>query len=796
MGSIQELLTAGLAHQQAGRLTEAEAHYRQVLARDERQPDAWHLLGTIAQHIRDFPLAVELIQHAVEIDPHNASYLCNLGIAQAATGQLEQAECSYRAALLRTPDFPLAHFNLATLLASTGRIREAADHYGRAIRVNPDFAEAHYNLAVIHHDQHNWNAATVEYHSTLRVTPNRADAWNNLGLVLKEQGHLAQAIECHRRAVQIRPEYAEAWNNLGVASRDARQTGQALDCYSKALQLKPDYAEAFNNLGNTLLCMGRPTDAVTCLKRAIELRPNLAEAYTNLGAALQDLRRVHEAADCLRAALKLNPNDATAMQSLGNAVRDGGDSAEAIACYRKSLELKPDCLSALGQLIHQLQHHCAWDELPELTAQAIAAVEAEPVVNSGSTTDTPLPPFAFLTMHAATSSRQQQRCAARWTAHCTRLAVPVAEWWKDQDSAKQCSDPRIRVGYLSADFRAHPVAELIVELFETHDRSRFAVTGYSYGPDDGSAMRRRMEAAFESFVDLRDLPLAEAIQRIVTDRIDILVDLTGFTQHSRPEILASRPAPVIVNYLGYPGTMGADFVDHILVDDFIVPSDRQPYYNERLVHLPGCYQVNDTRRQISTTTPSRSECGLPDEGFVFCSFNNNYKITPAVFDVWMTLLREVPSSVLWLLESNRQAPINLRREAERRSVDPRRIVFAPRQALPDHLARHRLADLFLDTFPVNAHTTASDALWAGLPVLTLAGETFVSRVAGSLLRTIGLSELITTNLSDYHALALRLAGEPDLLSDVRQRLAANRNTSSLFDIQQSTHARRLRREAA
>ncbi|MBS0206813.1 MAG: tetratricopeptide repeat protein [Planctomycetes bacterium] len=795
MKSISQLLTAAIIHQQAGRLQDAEALYREILARDKRQPDAWHLLGTIAQQIGDSAAAIDLIGHAIELDPRNASFHCNLGNAQVATGLLVAAEASYRQALQRKRDFPLAQFNLAALLKQLGRTDEALALYEQILQSQPEFVEAHYNLAVIKQEQCLWVDASAGYQRTLQLRPNHADAWNNLGLVLKEQGSLAEAAECHRRAIQFRPDYAEAFNNLGVAHRELRETHRAIECYTQALQLKPDYAVAFNNLGNALLVLGCPQDAVTFLKRAIELQPGFAEAYTNLGAALQDLKQWNDAAECLRVSLQLKPDDAGTLQSLGDVVRDSGDTDSAIDCYRKSLELKPDCPSALGQLIHQLQHQCAWDEIPALTDRAIrlvaqAAISMEPsdpIRTSRETShpgNSPMSPFAYLTMPVATSSEQQQQCASRWAAECLRTVVRQTPPQPVVTSA----DSRIRVGYLSADFRAHPVAELIVELFESHDRSRFHVTGYSYGPDDGSAIRRRIASAFETFVDQRDQSLADSIQRIAADGIEILVDLTGFTQHARTQILAARPAPIQVNYLGYPGTMGADFVDYILVDDFIVPADRQPFYNERLVHLPGCYQVNDSQRVISEPTPTRAEVGLPAEGLVFCSFNSNYKITSTVFDVWMCLLRATPASVLWLLESNRQAPINLRRAAEERGIDPKRLVFAPRRPLPDHLARHRLADLFLDTFPVNAHTTASDALWAGCPVLTLSGETFVSRVAGSLLCSLDLRELITFTLDEYRTRALQLAARPEELAALRQRLSENRRTSSVFDVRQSARS--------
>jgi predicted O-linked N-acetylglucosamine transferase (SPINDLY family) len=342
------------------------------------------------------------------------------------------------------------------------------------------------------------------------------------------------------------------------------------------------------------------------------------------------------------------------------------------------------------------------------------------------------------------------------------------------------SRSKIRLGYLSADFRAHAVAYVIADVFEKHDRERFEVIGYSFGPEDGSSMRRRLEKAFDRFVELRDTSFLEAARRIAGDEVDVLVDLTGYTQHARTEILALRPAPIQVNYWGYPGTMGARFMDYILVDDFIVPSAQQPFFTEKLVHLPGCY-LPASQREISPRTVSRAEYGLPEKGFVYCCFNNNYKITPEMFDVWMGLLQAVPGSVLWLLEGNREAPPNLRREAEARGMPAERLVFAPRTALPDHLARHRVADLFLDTFPYNAHTTASDALWAGCPLVTLAGETFSSRVAGSLLRAIGLPELITTSLEQYRDTALRLARKGDALAELKSRLEANRAKSRLFD---------------
>jgi predicted O-linked N-acetylglucosamine transferase (SPINDLY family) len=341
----------------------------------------------------------------------------------------------------------------------------------------------------------------------------------------------------------------------------------------------------------------------------------------------------------------------------------------------------------------------------------------------------------------------------------------------------------MRIAYLSADFRRHATAYLIAELIERHDRERFEIIGLSYGPDDRSDMRARLAGAFDRFVDVRTSS-DEAIARLIErSRVDIAVDLMGHTQFARPAILAFRPAPIQAAYLGFPGTTGADFIDYVIADPIVAPFELQPCFTEKIVHLPECYQVNDSARKIATRIPTREEFGLPAEGFVFCCFNTSWKIAPAMFEVWLRLLRAVPGSVLWLLRDNADAERNLRREAAARGADPSRLVFADRLGPEQHLARHRLADLFLDTLPYNAHTTASDALWAGLPLLTCRGETFAARVAASLLESVGLPELVTTSLGDYETLALELATDDQLRRQLRQRLEGNRLTHPLFDTQ-------------
>src|SRR5580704_6387091 len=666
--------------------------------------------------------------------PATADQLLQQAIAAHRRGALADAASLYRRVLEAAPTNNVACTNLAAIATAAGDFTEAETMFRRAVELKPDAAEAHYNLGFILQEQGKLDAAIEVYRRALVLRPDMPQAYINLGVALQHQGNLDDAVAAYKRVIELDPSHAAARNNLALILSEAGELGAADDLLRQAVRRWPDYAEGHNNLGALLLDQGRPQEALGALQAALRLKPDYPEAYLNTGNALREL----------------------------------GSLGEAIAAYRRAIELRPTYAEALAQLIYHRARACDWSDATAAEATLLSAVRQ----NAAR-----IPPFMLLA--TAASAADQLLCARKWVEH---FAVPEHEVFVHHATPRA---GRLRIGYVSSDFYDHATAYLIAELIERHDRGLFEIHGYSYGADQSGAMRARLVSAFDRFTDIDALAHRDAAARIRADDIDILVDLKGHTHRARPKILAFRPAPVQVNYLGYPGTMGAPFIDYIIADDFIVPRDRQMLFTEKLAYLPDCYQPNDTRRDIAAA-PSRAACGLPAQGFVFCGFNNSFKITPTFFAIWMRLLRQVPGSVLWLLESNALVRRNLGAAAVAAGVDPGRLVFAPILPHGQHLARHRHADLFLDTLPCNAHTTASDALWAGLPVLTCAGETFAGRVAGSIVAAAGLSELVANSPRDYEALALALARDPARLAGIRSRLGTGCSSLPLFDMVKRT----------
>ncbi len=792
-----ESIEQGIKLHGHGRMAEAEAVYHAALARDASHFDALHMLGLMRYQQRRFPEADELIQRAVKlrprsaptlslsmaimlelgrldealsisdridrIDADNLDHLFNRALLLSRLQRWDDALATYDKLLARQPDLVAALFERGNLLAQLSRFEEAEACYRDLLRKAPGHPGALTNRgnALMLLRRHAEALACYDQLAGIRAAD--VNVLSNRAIVLKELGRYDEGIAACQKALSLNASFVPALVTLANILIKLNRYEEALSYLDQALRIAPDDADVLNNRGFVLTELQHTGEALESLDRALGIAPKHIGALDNAGVALYGVGRYEEALAFFDRALAVNSAQADVHYHRGQALANLGRHDEAIAAFQKVLELNPKHAEALGALAFSQLVNCNWKESERLRGELIRALEAGTAV---------IEPFTLLGY--AIPPKDHLRYARQYARHRIRAVASLPS------SGKQHRADKIKVAYLSSAFQRHPTAWQIVELIELHDRSRFEVLGISYGLDDGSDIRARLVKAFDGFSDVVLQSDREIAQLIRDNGVDIAVDLKGFTEKGRPGILAWRPAPVQVSYLGYTATMGVDFIDYILADRMVLPFDQQENYSEKIVQLPDTYWVNDSRRSVAEI-PSRQSLGLPEDGFVFCCFNNSYKITAAIFDVWMRLLREVPESVLWLLQTNEAATNNLRNEARAKGIDPQRLVFAPNVEISQHLARHGAADLFLDNLPVNAHTAASDALWMGLPVLTCAGDAFVGRVALSLVTAAGLPELATRNLDEYHALAVKLANDRALLDGMREKLARDRMSSKLFD---------------
>ena len=611
-----------------------------------------------------------------------------------------------------------------------GNLSEAARLYADILRLNPGHFPALFSLGYLNFQTGRFAEADRLLSEALRLHPASVEALFTRGLVLQQIDRAADALACFDRALAQRPNFPEAQIARAMALTSLGRHDQALETIELVLMLDAKNAVAWDRRGRILQALGRSEDALAAFAHAAAHDPNFSDAFLDRASLLAGLKRYSEAAEDVTRALALNA----------------------------------ELPYARGHLCLYRLIACDWRHF-EADKAAIAAGLA-----AGKRVSDP-----FINLLISSSPAEQLQCARLWMLH--EAPPSDAPLWRGERYRHE----KIRIAYVSSDFQSHATAALMAGVFEAHDRRRFETIGISLGPDDKSTMRARVAAAFDRFLDMRSRSDAEIAQAIRQMEIDIAVDLKGYTQNKRPRIFAYRPAPIQVSYLGYPGTMSAPYIDYLLADRVVIPEEHRAYYPEQIVFLPDSYQCNDSKRLLTVGPPARGDAGLPENGFVFCCFNNNFKITPALFAIWMRLLRNIEGSVLWLLQDNPEAIGNLRKEAEAAGVSGSRIVAAPRVSAAEHLARHVLADLFLDTQPYGAHTTASDALWMGLPVLTVLGPTFASRVAASLLQAMDMPELVTRSLEEYETAASRFAREPQRLAATKTKLAAKRDTTPLFD---------------
>jgi len=795
-----------MEHHRAGQLPQAEALYRQVLSLAPDAVDALYLLGAMACQCGQYSQALELLDRAILDRPDLAELHAKRGDALHGLGQYHAAIDSLDLALRLKPDFPDACNSRGIALHALGQFQAAIDVLDLALRLKPDFPEAYVNRGLALQALRQYPAALESYDHAIRLQPGFAHAHSDRGNVLHILRRFQEAVASNDQAILLQPGFAQAHNNRGLSLNQLRRFQDALAAFDRALELRPDLAEAHANRGTALFELGRHQDALACFDQAIRLRPAYAEAHSNRGSYLNSLRRYPEALQSLEEAIRLQPdlapawsNRAVALQGLDldQAALESYDQAlridpaypeayanrgglllglerypEALASFDQAVALNPDLPFVLGMRLQTCRSLCRWDGLEAATRELEARIER------GEKATVPFPLLAL------SDSPSLQRRAAEIYARDMFPAPAALPAFPPRISP--LSHRRIRIGYYSADFHTHAICNLMVELFERSDRTRFELFAFSFGAHPHDQMTQRVAAAMDSFLDVRSLSDSEIAERSRELEIDIAVDLMGFTLHCRTGIFSHRAAPIQVSYLGLPATMGCDAIDYLIADATLIPESSRQYYSEKIVYMPDSFQATNSTVAPDSVACTRAGEGLPEHGFVFCCFNLNSKIGPATFDIWMRILDRVPGSVLWLLQDNPWSAENLRQQAVLRGIDPGRLIFAKRVPLAQHLSRQRLAGLFLDTFPFNAGATASPALWAGLPVLTCMGQTFAGRMAASLLRAMSLpestlAELIATSEQEYEARAIELALDPERLRQLRERLDRNRRTTPLFD---------------
>lgn len=662
---------------------------------------------------------------------------------------------------------------LGILKYSQGQFVEAAQLFLRVLKSPAVTGADHVNHGLALSKLGQSGKAEAAYRQALKIDPQSSEAWFNLGNLFRAEDMLNEAVAAYEEAIACAPQDHRVHFNLGLAHAEQDEPLVAAACFEHTLELSPGHIDAYSELGLAHAALGDQEVAEQRYRHVLKIDPDHIPALTNLGNALVARRRFDEAYQCFMRLVALPNCPAASFAAFGEMLLRVLRTDDGERNLRRALALDPDHGEALAALAMVLQWQCRWDELDEIQPRLVKL--SLELARSGRRS--PIAPHTALSQYL--SPAEERLIAESWSRHQSAAMRSIDKTLGSKYPSRKRD--KIRLGYFSNDFNSQATAHLIAGLFEQHDRDRFEVYAYSFGADDGSTWRHRIAAASDHFVDVTQEGYAATAARMNRDEIDILLDFKGFTAEARPQVYALRPAPIQVNYLGFPGTIGADYMDYIIADEIVIPDDERMHYTEQVVYLPESYQANDDRQEIGDWPATRAEVGLPETGIVFSCFNETYKIDRTIFDVWMRLLGRVPGSVLWLRDHNARLRKSLRAAAEALGVQGERIIFAEMLPKEQHLARCRLADLFVDSYALTAHTTATDSLWAGVPMVTCPRNTFATRVGKSLLDNLGLPELVVDSLEDYEALAVRLATHPDELTQLRARLSENLKTAPLFN---------------
>lgn len=796
--SSATLYNYGLILKCLKRPTEALERFSQALSINATVAETWNNRGAVFNELKRYDEAIADLDKAIALQPNYSEAFANRGNSLLALKRYAEASVAFDKALALNPGLPEAWFGRGNVCNELKRHAEASTAFDRALALKPDLAEAWLGRGNACKELKRFVEASAAFDRAIALKPGLAEAWLGRGNVSFELKQFDDASAAYEKALILEPDLAEAWGASGNVFVELKRYDEALTAFDKAIALKSDLAEAWLGRSNVFFELKRYDDALFADDKALALKPDLAEAWLGRGNVFFSLRRLDDTLSAYDKALALKPALAEAWFGRGNVFYQLGRPEDSVVAYEKAIGLKPDfaeawnnqgnvlgllkrydeaidaydnalaikndTVGAEGSRLHAKMHISKWENYDAECSHLLASVR-NGKANTG--------PFELLSIPS--SSDEQLECARNWISN--KFPPSSNPVWQ----GRRYNHDRIRIAYLSADLRQHAVSTVIAGMFECHDKSRFDVTALSCGDDDNSEMRQRLKASFEHFIDVKSFSDSQISELINDGEIDILVDLMGFTAESRTSIFSRRAAPIQVNYLGYLGTMGASYIDYIIADQVAIPKTKSDSYTEKIVYLPNSFLPADRQRRVSDKKFTRADVGLPPEGFVFCCFNANYKITPVVYDIWMRILKQVDGSVLWLFAGSPIIEDNLRSEAAARGVDGERLRFAPFMPLPEHQARLRLADLFLDTSPYNAGATASDALWAGVPVLTRIGDTFVGRMGASVLNAIGLPELITTTPEAYEQMAIYLASHPEKMTALKRKLADNRFTTPFFD---------------
>ena len=760
---VEALYSIGITFQHLGQFESMIKHLEEALTFKPDFAEGHNNLGIAYKELGRLDDAVKSYEKALVINPDYAEVHNNLGNVLKDLGQLDDAVQSYEKALILNPDYPTLHNNLGNAFKALGQLDDAVKSYKNALVDNPDYSDSHNNLGVVFFELGQLDEAVKSYKKAIAINPDYAEAHNNLGVTFKKLGQLDDAVHSFERALDIDPDYADPHNNLGSVLKKLCQLENAVDSYKHALTINPYDSDTYNNLGTALSALERLDNAVHSYEKAIALEPNYAEAHNNLGIVFLKLNRFNDAHISNEKALTLKPNFAEGYATQGRVLTELKRLNEALVSFERANAIKPDLAYSLGSILNTKMNLCNWDDLPTHLNDLTTKINNNEKV---------IIPFDILGL-----------------IDDPKLQGKASEIYANEEFPKNDSLPKIeiysrhkkiRIGYFSADFKTHPVAALTAELYELHDRDQFEIYAFSFGPDTNDEMNLRIKAGVDHFHDVRTKSAKEIALLARSFEIDIAIDLGGYTADSRTGIFAMSAAPIQATYIGVLATMGADYYDYLFAGQGMIPENDQQYYAEKIVYLPS-YQVNDSKELPPDVTFTRKELGLPEQGFVFCCLNNTFKITPTVFDSWARILKKVKGSVLFLYADNDSVKANLTKEIVARGIKSNRLIFGKNLSKTEYLARYRVADLFLDTRPYNAGTTASDALRMGLPVLTLEGNSFNSKEAASIIRALNLPELITTSEEEYESLAIELASEPKKLKIIKDKLLINLSIAPLYD---------------